>query len=189
MGICVKEGRSGEDPGEILRSRGMQCLGVSGERRSKGGIQEGDHGIVRTWRGCREGSVEDEGSPEGATRGSKSEKKENVTVTVLQNVSTQHAWNALPGDFIPGMGSTLVILEKKICMAPKAVYDPVGIMAGMPVAVQIVGKKWAGEKVRAMMKVIDEVLETLMRDIGVHWLDMCYDLVDGLLLVNLAGES
>ena len=65
--------------------------------------------------------------------------------------------DTLPADFVPGAGGTSVILEKEMYTGPKAVYDPVG-MAGVPVGVQIVGKKWEDEKVLAMMKVVDEAL-------------------------------
>ncbi|KAF8556541.1 amidase signature enzyme [Imleria badia] len=67
--------------------------------------------------------------------------------------------DALPADFVPGATGTSAILEKGMYTAPTPAYDPVA-MAGIPVGVQIVGKKWEDEKVLAMMKVVDEALGT-----------------------------
>lgn len=67
--------------------------------------------------------------------------------------------DALPADFVPGATGTSTILEKQMYTGPTPVYDPVG-MAGIPVGVQIVGKKWEDEKVLEMMKVVDEALGT-----------------------------
>lgn len=65
--------------------------------------------------------------------------------------------DALPADFVPGAEGRSAILEKQMYMGPKPAYDPVG-MAGVPVGVQIVGKKWEDEKVLGMMRVVDEAL-------------------------------
>ncbi|KAH0833464.1 amidase signature domain-containing protein [Lanmaoa asiatica] len=65
----------------------------------------------------------------------------------------------LPVDFVPGATGTSTILEKQMYTGPTPVYDPVA-MAGIPVGVQIVGKKWEDEKVLEMMKVVDEALGT-----------------------------
>lgn len=65
----------------------------------------------------------------------------------------------LPADFVPGATGTSTILEKRMYAGPTPVYDPVA-MAGIPVGVQIVGKKWEDEKVLEMMKVVDEALGT-----------------------------
>ncbi|KAG8212908.1 amidase signature domain-containing protein [Butyriboletus roseoflavus] len=67
--------------------------------------------------------------------------------------------DTLPADFVPGATGTSTILEKQMYLGPTPVYDPVA-MAGIPVGVQIVGKKWEDEKVLEMMKVVDEALET-----------------------------
>lgn len=50
-----------------------------------------------------------------------------------------------------------VTMEKTIYQGGKAFYDPEA-MHGMPVGVQIVGKRWEEEKVLAMMRVVDEAL-------------------------------
>ncbi|KAG5634768.1 hypothetical protein H0H81_000838 [Sphagnurus paluster] len=55
----------------------------------------------------------------------------------------------------PGLGSRL--LEAGLYAGKKPLYNPQEA-AGMPVAVQIVGKKWEDEKVLAMMEVVDEAL-------------------------------
>lgn len=57
----------------------------------------------------------------------------------------------------PGHGSK--ILESGLFDGKKALYDPVST-EGMPVAIQIVAKKWEEEKVLAMMDVIDKALDT-----------------------------
>ena len=71
--------------------------------------------------------------------------------------------DALPADFVPGATGTSTILEKGMYAGSTPAYDPVG-MAGIPVGVQIVGKKWEDEKVLAMMKVVDDALGA--RDFG-----------------------
>ncbi|KAF8135201.1 amidase signature domain-containing protein [Boletus edulis] len=73
--------------------------------------------------------------------------------TILYNV------DVLPAGFVPGAKGTSTILEKEMYTGPTPVYDPVA-MAGIPVGVQIVGKKWEDEKVLAMMKVVDDALGT-----------------------------
>ncbi|KIL69168.1 hypothetical protein M378DRAFT_184407 [Amanita muscaria Koide BX008] len=55
----------------------------------------------------------------------------------------------------PGHGST--ILEKGLFTSEKALYDPEA-MKGMPVGIQIAGRRWEEEKVLSMMRVIDEAL-------------------------------
>lgn len=67
--------------------------------------------------------------------------------------------DALASDFVLGAGGTSTILEKTMYTGQMPVYDPAA-MAGIPVGVQIVGKKWEDEKVLAMMKVVDEALGT-----------------------------
>ncbi|KAG9316056.1 amidase signature domain-containing protein [Chiua virens] len=63
----------------------------------------------------------------------------------------------LPVDFVPGASGTSAVLEKQMYTDPTPVYDPVA-MAGIPVGVQVVGRKWEDEKVLAMMKVVDDAL-------------------------------
>ncbi|EAU90351.1 amidase [Coprinopsis cinerea okayama7 len=55
----------------------------------------------------------------------------------------------------PGHGST--VFEKGIYYGKKKLYDPESAK-GMPVNIQIAGRKWEDEKVLAMMKVVDEAL-------------------------------
>jgi hypothetical protein len=55
----------------------------------------------------------------------------------------------------PGLGSP--IYEKHLYRGDTPTYDPVR-MKGIPVGVQVVGRKWEDEKVLGMMKVVDEAL-------------------------------
>lgn len=55
----------------------------------------------------------------------------------------------------PGLGSP--IIEGMLYKGTKPFYDPVE-MAGMPVGIQVVGRKWEDEKVLGMMRVIDSAL-------------------------------
>jgi hypothetical protein len=55
----------------------------------------------------------------------------------------------------PGLGSSL--LEDRVYRGKNPVYDPEA-MKGMPVGVQIVGKRWEDEKLISMMHVVDKVL-------------------------------
>lgn len=55
----------------------------------------------------------------------------------------------------PGHGTKFT--EKAIYYGTKKVYDP-ELSNGMPVNVQIVGRKWEDEKVVSMMKLVDEAL-------------------------------
>lgn len=64
----------------------------------------------------------------------------------------------LPSNFKPGETGGSTIFEKFMYQdGSRTVYNPQE-MAGMPVGVQIVGRKWDDEKVLAMMRVVDEVL-------------------------------
>lgn len=67
--------------------------------------------------------------------------------------------DALAADFVVGAGGTSTILEKEMYAGPKPAYDATA-MEGIPVGVQIVGKKWEDEKVLQMMKVVDDALGT-----------------------------
>ncbi|KAJ6606604.1 amidase [Mycena vulgaris] len=49
------------------------------------------------------------------------------------------------------------LVETALYRGKTPIYDPVA-MAGMPVGIQVVGKKWDDEKVLAMMRVIDSAL-------------------------------
>ncbi|KAJ8588246.1 amidase signature enzyme [Rhizopogon salebrosus TDB-379] len=61
-----------------------------------------------------------------------------------------------PG-FKPGLAGRSKLFEERMYMGKTPVYDPKA-MQGLPVGVQVVGKKWEDEKVLAMMHVVDEAL-------------------------------
>ncbi|KAG6335864.1 hypothetical protein ID866_3229 [Astraeus odoratus] len=64
----------------------------------------------------------------------------------------------LAADFKPGETGGSTLFEKRMYQnGEQTVYKPDG-MAGMPVGVQIVGRRWDDEKVLAMMRVVDEAL-------------------------------
>ncbi|EIW83689.1 amidase signature enzyme [Coniophora puteana RWD-64-598 SS2] len=69
----------------------------------------------------------------------------------------------LPPGFKAGQNGNSKILETAMYFEKEAVYNPAR-MAGLPVGVQIVGRKWEDEKVLAMMRVVDEALGP--RDFG-----------------------
>jgi hypothetical protein len=49
------------------------------------------------------------------------------------------------------------IVESFVYGGRKPVYDPVA-MSGLPVGVQVIGRRWEDEKVVSMMKIVDNVL-------------------------------
>lgn len=49
------------------------------------------------------------------------------------------------------------LIERALYHGKKPIYDPVA-MQGMPVGIQVVGRKWEDEKVLAMMQVVDTAL-------------------------------
>ncbi|KAJ3996839.1 amidase signature domain-containing protein [Lentinula boryana] len=57
----------------------------------------------------------------------------------------------------PGSNGRSVLMEKRLYNAAKPMYNPVD-MDGLPVSVQIIGRKWEDEKVLAMMSVVDDAL-------------------------------
>ncbi|KAF5391533.1 hypothetical protein D9757_002496 [Collybiopsis confluens] len=50
-----------------------------------------------------------------------------------------------------------VLMESRLYRVKTPIYDPVK-MDGMPVSVQIVGRKWEDEKVIAMMSIVDDAM-------------------------------
>nr|GAT55492.1 amidase [Mycena chlorophos] len=52
---------------------------------------------------------------------------------------------------------TTSLVQRSLYQGRSPMYDPVK-MAGMPISIQVVGKKWEEEKVLAMMRVVDEAL-------------------------------
>lgn len=67
------------------------------------------------------------------------------------------AKDQLTEEWTKGSYSGFVTMEKAIYQGGKKFYDPEA-MHGMPVGVQIVGKRWEEEKVLAMMRVVEEAL-------------------------------
>lgn len=63
----------------------------------------------------------------------------------------------LPRDFVAGASGRSKVFDKRMYLGNNPVYDPKA-MEGMPVGIQLVGKKWEDEKVLAMMRVVDEAL-------------------------------
>lgn len=57
----------------------------------------------------------------------------------------------------PSPNKRSILTEKRLFQATKPMYDPVE-MNGMPVSIQIVGRKWEDEKVVAMMSIVDDAL-------------------------------
>lgn len=63
----------------------------------------------------------------------------------------------LSTDFVAGASGRSKVLENRMYLGKNPAYGPKA-MEGMPVGVQLVGKKWEDEKVLAMMHVVDEAL-------------------------------
>jgi Asp-tRNA(Asn)/Glu-tRNA(Gln) amidotransferase A subunit family amidase len=54
-------------------------------------------------------------------------------------------------------GPSPSLVETALYRGKNPIYDPVATK-GMPIGIQVVGRKWDDEKVIAMMKVVDEAL-------------------------------
>ncbi|KAL0953568.1 hypothetical protein HGRIS_004786 [Hohenbuehelia grisea] len=65
--------------------------------------------------------------------------------------------DVLPANWAEEPGHGAKLIEKQLYSGKAPFYDPKA-MAGMPVGVQIVGKKWEDEKVIAMMGILDSAL-------------------------------
>lgn len=63
----------------------------------------------------------------------------------------------LTEDWMSGPGHGSPIFEAGIYRGQKSLYNP-NATKGMPVNIQIVGRKWEDEKVLAIMKVVDKAL-------------------------------
>ncbi|KAG2362887.1 amidase signature enzyme [Suillus spraguei] len=63
----------------------------------------------------------------------------------------------LSTDFVVGASGRSKMFETRMYLGKNPVYDPKA-MEGIPVGVQLVGKKWEDEKVLAMMHVVDAAL-------------------------------
>ncbi|KAG2369045.1 amidase signature domain-containing protein [Suillus spraguei] len=63
----------------------------------------------------------------------------------------------LSTDFVVGASGRSKMFETRMYLGKNPVYDPKA-MEGIPVGVQLVGKKWEDEKVLAMMHVVDVAL-------------------------------
>ncbi|KIM69363.1 hypothetical protein SCLCIDRAFT_102685 [Scleroderma citrinum Foug A] len=66
--------------------------------------------------------------------------------------------DCLSADFKPGEGDVSALFEKYMYQNGESTAYKPQEMAGMPVGVQLVGKKWEDEKVLAMMRVVVEAL-------------------------------
>lgn len=68
--------------------------------------------------------------------------------------------DALPSDWMPSASLSSIPsseLFEKLLYGKKWGYDA-GAMEGLPVGIQLVGKRWEDEKVIEMMKVVDAAL-------------------------------
>ncbi|KAH7904118.1 amidase signature domain-containing protein [Hygrophoropsis aurantiaca] len=63
----------------------------------------------------------------------------------------------LPNDFVPGANGRSKLFESRMYGGKNPVYNA-SDMHGIPIGVQIVGKKWEDEKVLGMMRVVDDAL-------------------------------
>ncbi|KAG2354311.1 hypothetical protein BDR07DRAFT_1429889 [Suillus spraguei] len=63
----------------------------------------------------------------------------------------------LSTDFVVGASGRSKMFETRMYLGKNPVYDPKA-MEGIPIGVQLVGKKWEDEKVLAMMHVVDAAL-------------------------------
>lgn len=63
----------------------------------------------------------------------------------------------LSTDFVAGASGRSKVFDNRMYLGKNPAYDPKA-MEGIPVGVQLVGKKWEDEKVLAMMHVVDEAL-------------------------------
>ncbi|KAG2354872.1 hypothetical protein BDR07DRAFT_583976 [Suillus spraguei] len=63
----------------------------------------------------------------------------------------------LSTDFVVGASGRSKMFETRIYSGKNPVYDPKA-MEGIPVGIQLVGKKWEDENVLAMMHVVDAAL-------------------------------
>ena len=80
----------------------------------------------------------------------------DIPVGVLPVTRVDAKADKLTGEWTKkGDGSAFI--EDPLYRNKKPMYDAVA-MEGMPVSVQIVGKRWEDEKVLEMMKVVDEAL-------------------------------
>jgi Asp-tRNA(Asn)/Glu-tRNA(Gln) amidotransferase A subunit family amidase len=72
------------------------------------------------------------------------------------------AQDSLPPDYLADSKGSAV-LEHLVYGGKAPVYDPIK-MEGVPVGIQVVGRRWEDEKVVAMMRIVDGVLGN--RDFG-----------------------
>jgi hypothetical protein len=63
----------------------------------------------------------------------------------------------LTEDWVKGPGHGSSLLENGLYKGKKPMYEP-GAMKGIPVGIQIAGRKWEDEKVLALMHVVDRAL-------------------------------
>lgn len=75
-----------------------------------------------------------------------------VPVTRVDNVK-----DALTAEWLAAGPRGGKIMERRLFYADTPIYDAVQ-MHGLPVGVQIVGRRWEDEKVVAMMRLVDDAL-------------------------------
>ncbi|KAG1736566.1 amidase signature domain-containing protein [Suillus lakei] len=63
----------------------------------------------------------------------------------------------LPAGFVAGASGRSKMFDTRMYLGKNPAYDPKA-MEGIPIGIQLVGKKWEDEKVLAMMHVVDEAL-------------------------------
>ena len=78
-------------------------------------------------------------------------------VGVIPVTRVDPALDALTAEWKEGPGLGSPILEGSVYHGKDTPYDPVQ-MAGLPVGVQIVGRKWEDEKVLGIMRLVDRAL-------------------------------
>jgi hypothetical protein len=76
-----------------------------------------------------------------------------VPVTHVDKLTDQ-----ITDEWVHGPGHGSRILETRVYKGKAPVYDPEK-MHGLPLGVQIVGRRWEDEKVIAMMHVVDQALD------------------------------
>lgn len=65
--------------------------------------------------------------------------------------------DGITDEWIQGPGHGSKLLETGLFTSKNALYNPEA-MKGMPVGIQLAGRRWEEEKVLAMMHVVDEAL-------------------------------
>ena len=80
-----------------------------------------------------------------------------MPVGVLPVTRVDSSKDAITPEWEKEAGHGSPFMEQGVYYGPTKVYDP-ELAHGMPVCVQVVGKRWEDEKVIEMMKVVDTAL-------------------------------